>query len=384
MGLAWPGFVRRLHRSALAWRDRRLSDPQFQRRSLHCVLTRPIARKRIRALFDLCSGFVYSQVLLACVRLRLFTHLADGPQPVEKLKRSLDLPRPALERLLEAAASLELVESRGADGYGLGPLGAALLGNPSVAMLIEHHAMLYADLVDPVALLRGELGKTQLNRYWAYASTPAPTGIAVERVADYTELMAASQAMIADQVLRACALGKYRNMLDLGGGSGAFALAALRRWPDLQATVFDLPAVAAQAQRRFEQEGLSARAATLGGSFFDDPLPAGFDLVTLVRIAHDHDDDRVQVLFERIRAAIAPGGTLLIAEPMLDTPGAEPIGAAYFGFYLMAMGQGRARSPAMLKAMLRQAGFCRVRLHPTAAPLLVRVMTAVAGPTGCK
>ena len=373
-----PSLFRRIRRSVLAWRDRRLSDPGFQRRSLHLFLTRPIARRRIRALFDLCSGFVYSQVLLACVRLKLFERLAEGPVHSADLARALDIPQAPMQRLLEAAVSLELVEDRGVDGYGLGPLGAALLGNPAVAMMIEHHAMFYRDLDDPVALMRGEAGPTRLNRYWAYASGDASAGVDAGRVAAYTELMAASQAMIADQVLAAWSMRGRRRLLDLGGGSGAFAAAALHRWPGLEATVFDLPAVAEQARQRFRDQGLSARASVIGGSFFDDALPSGFDLVSLVRIAHDHDDDRVQALLERIRAAIAPGGTVLIAEPMLETPGAEPIGAAYFGFYLMAMGQGRARSPSTLEAMLRTAGFSQVRLHATAAPLLVRVMTAVA------
>ena len=42
---------------------------------------------------------------------------------------------------------------------------------------------------------------------------------------------------------------------------------------------------------------------------------------------------------------------------MLGTPGAETVGDAYFGFYLLAMGRGRARTPEQLKQMLTEAGF---------------------------
>lgn len=359
-----------------AWRDRLLSDPGFQRRSMHLILTRPIARRRMRALFDLCSGFVYSQVLFSCTRLGLFDRLAESPASAADLARLLELSPSAMQCLLDAAVSLQLVERRGLDRYGLGSLGAALRGNPAVAMMIEHHARLYHDLADPIALLRGEAGTTELQQFWAYAASDSPKSLESGRVEQYTELMAASQEMIADQVLRAFPVHRRARLLDVGGGSGAFALAALRRSPDLKAEVFDLPAVVEQARQRFEREGLLERGRATGGDFLSEPLPVNADLVTLVRILHDHNDDSVLSLLGRIRAAIAPGGILLIAEPMLGTRGSEPVAAAYFGFYLLAMGQGRPRSPEMIESMLRQAGFGAVRMHPTSAPLLVRVMTA--------
>lgn len=358
------------------WRDRLLSDPGFQRRSLRLVLTRPIARRRMRALFDLCSGFVYSQVLMACTRLGLIEALAEAPRSVGELAALTALPRDSLQRLLDAAESLRLVDNRGPEGYGLGPLGAALRGNPAVAMMIEHHSRLYADLADPVALLRGEMDHTRLARFWPYADSQAPQALSPAETSSYTDLMAASQEMIADQVLGAYPVHRHRSMLDVGGGSGAFALAALARAPDLYAEVFDLPAVAEHARGFFEQRGFAGRARASGGDFRVDPLPEGHDLVTLVRILHDHDDDAVVSILKAVRRAIAPDGVVLIAEPMLGTRGCEPVTAAYFGFYLMAMGQGRPRSRSALESLLHGAGFTAVRTHTTTAPLLVRAISA--------
>ena len=59
---------------------------------------------------------------------------------------------------------------------------------------------------------------------------------------------------------------------------------------------------------------------------------------------HDHDDAAALALLRAARAALPPDGTLLLAEPMAGTPGAEPMGDAYFGFYLLAMGSGRPRT----------------------------------------
>lgn len=357
-------------------RDRLLSDPAFQRRSFHWPFTRPIARRRMRALFDLCSGFVYSQVLLACTRLGLFEQLSERPRTVAALAGTLDVPADRLARLLDAAESLALVERRGGESFGLGPLGAALLGNPAVAMMIEHHGRFYDDLRDPVALLRGEVRSTRLARFWPYAESSSPAAVASADATDYSELMAASQDLIADQVLAAYPVARHRRLLDVGGGSGAFAAAALRRAPGLEACVFDLPAVAELARERFAREGLTGRATAVGGDFLNDPLPAGRDLVTLLRIVHDQDDEDALQLLRAARRAVGPDGVVLIAEPMLGTRGAEPVSAAYFGFYLLAMGQGRPRSPGAIGDMLRRAGFADVRSHRTSAPLLVRIITA--------
>jgi demethylspheroidene O-methyltransferase len=61
---------------------------------------------------------------------------------------------------------------------------------------------------------------------------------------------------------------------------------------------------------------------------------------------------------------------------MAGVAGAEPIGDAYFGFYLLAMGRGRARTPVELEALLRAAGFDRVERVPTRQPLQTGLLVA--------
>ncbi len=359
------------------WRDRLLASAAFQRWALRFPLTRPIARRRAARLFDLCAGFVYSQVLYACVRLDLFRALADGPATVDELASQCGLASAQMQRLLEAAAGLGLVEHRGGVRYGLGPLGAALQGNPGITAMVDHHHLLYADLADPLALLRGEAGRTQLGDYWAYARSAAPVQQLTRReVAPYTGLMAASQAFIADQVLEAVPFGRYARVLDIGGGDASFAIAALRRFPELRATVLDLPAVVEQAEARLAETGLSDRARVVGCDLFADPLPGGADVVTLIRVLHDHDDAAVEALLRRVYAILPSGGELVIAEPMAAPSGDAARVSAYFGLYLLAMGQGRPREPDELAALVARAGFERPRLARSCWPMMARVMRA--------
>ena len=368
--------------SLSAWASDRIARLQategFRRAAGAFPLTRPVARRQARALFDLCAGFVYSQVLLATVRLRLPERLMPGPRSAAALALELEMPEPATERLLIAAASLRLLALRGQDAggrplYGLGSLGAALIDNPGVTAMIEHHGLLYDDLRDPVALLRGETTQTALANYWPYAKG-AGEGAATPE--GYSALMAVSQRFVAEEVLGAYPLRRHRHLLDVGGGSGAFLLAAGAQAPNLRLTLFDLPAVAEIARDRLGTSPIATRCDVAGGDFTTAPLPAGADVISLVRVLHDHDDDVAGVLLRAIRQALPPGGTLLVAEPMAGTRGAEPVGDAYFGFYFLAMGGGRARTPERIKQMLSEAGFSRARLLRGRMPMVARVMVA--------
>jgi demethylspheroidene O-methyltransferase len=372
---ALPGFglVSAWRERALDLRDRLLGSAGFRRLALRLPLTRGIARRETRALFDLCAGFVYSQVLASCVRLDLFAHLRGGPLTAGEVAERCDLPAEGASRLLDAAASLRLLTHREGGRYGLGPLGAVVAGEPGIAAMVRHHEALYRDLADPVALLRAGRGEA-LSAYWPYAGAADAAALGAEAVGPYSALMAASQPMVAAEVLAAVRFDRFRVLLDVGGGEGAFLEAVAAAYPQLRLKLFDLPAVVERARARFAASGLVVEAT--GGDFRTDPLPEGADAISLVRVVHDHDDATVLALLRAVRRALPPGGTLILAEPMAETPGAEPIGDAYFGLYLLAMGRGRPRSPARLAALLTEAGFAPPRLARTRTPLLVRVLLA--------
>jgi demethylspheroidene O-methyltransferase len=253
------------------------------------------------------------------------------------------------------------------------------MGNPAVGAMIEHHSLLYADLHDPVGLLRGDQRETELGKYWAYSGSDKPAALPSARTAGYTTLMSDSQPLVAAELLDAYPLNKHRCLLDVGGGDGSFLIAASKRCPHLQLILFDLPTVAERAARRFESMHLAARARAVGGDFLKDDLPAGADVLSLIRVVHDHDDDRVTAILRAAHNALPPKGVLLLAEPMMGTPGAETVGDAYFGFYLLAMGRGKPRAPRDLKQMLAAAGFSGAQLLSTRQPLQSRLIVARRG-----
>jgi len=348
------------------WRSRLVANPRFQRLATRLPFTRGIANRRARALFDICAGFVYTQILTACVRLGVFERLVEGPLGSAAIAAEIELPEETTRRLMKAAAALKLLREWPGDRFGLADLGAAILGNPGVAAMIRHHALLYDDLSDPVALLRRGAGE-RLSNFWTYAREGDPQA--------YCDLMSQSQTLVAEDVLDAYDFSGRRRLLDVGGGEGAFVSAVARRVPRLELALFDLPPVAARAREILAQKGLS-RIEAYEGDFHADSLPVGFDAISLVRVLHDHEDATARALLARAYSALPPGGALLIAEPMAGVAGAERVGDAYFGVYLMAMGRGRPRTRQELTGMLREAGFSSVQTLTTPRPSVATALLA--------
>lgn len=356
----------------------------FQRAAMRLPGLRRVSQGHAGSMFAVITGFVYTKTLTAAVDLGVIARLAEAPATTNALAQAADIDAAAMARLLAAAAAIDLVEALPADQQGnprwtLGQRGAALAKNAGALAMIEHHKLFYDDLADPVAMLRRGRGGGKLAAFWSYAGAAGrgePASAADAGTQAYSALMAASQPMVAEQVLESHDFAKHRRLLDVGGGHGAFVAEVAVRHPGLALAVFDLPPVAAAARAVLDARGL-AHVEAHGGSFRDDPLPIGYDVITLVRILHDHDDAVVASLLAKAHEALPPGGTLLITEPMAETKGAEAMGDAYFGLYLWAMGSGRPRSFAAYKALLRAAGFIRIREVPTPLPMVTRLITAI-------
>ncbi|MGR3485420.1 MAG: methyltransferase [Paracoccaceae bacterium] len=303
-------------------------------------LTRPFVRREGAAIFDLLAGFCHSQALSAAVTTGVLDGLVEGPVAARALTARSGIPEARLAVLLGALRAMGL--ARPSRGLWIATArGAALQAVPGLTGMIAHHGTLYGDLSDPAAFFRGRT-EPDLAGFWPYVFG-AGAAKDPKAAARYSRLMADSQVLVAEDTLALSPLRGVRCLLDVGGGTGAFARAAMAARPGLRAAVFDLPAVVAGAQ------GVEAHA----GSFRDDPLPGGFDAISLVRVLYDHDDATVAALLARVRAALPRGGRLLVSEPM----GGSRAGDGYFALYCLAMRTGRVRRAAEIAALLRAAGF---------------------------
>lgn len=368
------------HPFKVRWVARRnavFANPRFQYWAAKLPLINRIARARAADAFNILAGFTYSQILRSYVESGLFDLLATGPVAAKRVADTLDLSEEAALTLLRAGRALRLSEEPVADAWMLGEQGAVLAADTGAQAMIRHHRLLYTDLADPLALLRADRREpTALSRYWSYAGALHGAAERGSETAEYSELMAASQHFVADQVLASFRFPAGARLLDVGGGHGAFLSRMGVAHPDLHLGLFDLPEVASEGARILAEHFGETRVTAHPGNFFEDAIPQGYDFASLVRILHDHDDLPAAKLLANIHAALAPGAKLLIAEPMARIARAEGMGEAFFGMYLWAMGSGRPRSPAEIAKMCRAAGFSSTRSIATAQPINASLILA--------
>lgn len=394
------------------WRIKTLARPELRSFFASFWLTGWFVRRQARALFDLVAGFTYSQTLLALVESDIIDRLAKSPCSKADLEGASGLNKHATDFLIDAGIAIGVLsrinsikERRsGADALiGLSLKGAALAGDPGISAMVRHHKLLYRDLVDPLDLLRSDTPKTELNAFYKYSGNRDSGGLKAEDVADYSRLMAVSQRMVSSEIIAAHSFVNYHHMLDIGGGEGRFAKQVIKISPDTRISIFDLPSVSAATEQLFEKiisagdyddyeaiqsdqkiqsepqpqtERSKQQIQFIGGDFLTSAFPADIDAISLVRVLFDHSDDIVSRLLKRCFEALPADGELILAEPMAQTPGAEPVGHAYYGFYLKAMGEGRIRTADHHKALLKQAGFVWIKEVKTAQPIICRLLIA--------
>jgi demethylspheroidene O-methyltransferase len=352
--------------------SRMVASRGFQKWAARFPLARGVVRREGEALFDLLAGFCHSQILMAMVQLDIPQKLLARPMALSPLSAETGVPEVRLEVLMRSAIALGVIKPKRGGRYALTRRGAALAGVPGLQQMILHHDVLYRDLADPAAFFRGDT-TPELAQFWPYVfGGDVPEGVAET----YSDLMAQSQLLVADDTLDSVKLSGVHRLMDVGGGTGAFLTEVGNRYPDIQLALFDLPAVAPGAEARFAAAGLQKRAEIIPGSFRDDRLPEGADTISLIRVLYDHSDETVGVLLGKCFEALPEGGRLIISEPMSGGARPERAGDAYFALYTLAMETGRTRSAAQIAHLCRTAGFDRITMPRPRRSFVTRCITA--------
>ncbi|MEM8773948.1 MAG: methyltransferase [Pseudomonadota bacterium] len=354
------------------WFTRLIARPGFQNFASSIPFGRRIAKRDGADIFDILQGFVSTQVLFALVDLKILPALLDGPRTPEALAFVHSIPADRMVQLLQAGAALGLLKKRRDGRFALARKGAAILGVPGLSDMISHNKAFYADMADPVAVMRGD-EETHLQRFWPYVF-----GVGGEIGADvaekYSNLMAESQVLVARDTLQMLPIKGEATVLDVGGGSGVFLSEVLRRNARAKGVLFDLPEVMPSAEKRVRELGLENRIELHGGNFQRDGLPTGADTICLIRVLYDHSDETVAALLETVYDALPRGGRLIVSEPMAGGAQPERSGDIYFAFYTMAMGTGRARSAPRIAEMCRAAGFEDLRIKTPLRPYITSAL----------
>jgi precorrin-6B methylase 2 len=161
---------------------------------------------------------------------------------------------------------------------------------------------------------------------------------------------------VAPRLAERVPLDRAKLLVDVGGGSGIYSVAYLRKHPNLRAIVWDRPEVLKVAEEFARQYGVADRLACLPGDMFADPVPVGADVVLLSNILHDWDVPECQRLVSRCADALPAGGRLLVHDVFLNDAHDGPLAIALYSASLFSLTEGRAYSAAEFRQMLSAAG----------------------------
>jgi predicted O-methyltransferase YrrM len=176
-------------------------------------------------------------------------------------------------------------------------------------------------------------------------------------------------ALRAPLVVKAVPAEGAKRLLDVGGGSGAYAIAFARANPALQAVVFDLATVVPIAAQQIAEAGLGDRVATRVGDLRTEALGSGYDLLLLSAICHMLDADENRDLLRRAFQALIPGGRLVIQDHVMTADKTSPRAGALFAInMLVGTAAGATYSEDEYTRWLRLAGFTSVRRISLAGP----------------
>jgi predicted O-methyltransferase YrrM len=172
---------------------------------------------------------------------------------------------------------------------------------------------------------------------------------------------------LAPQVAAKLPLAGVRRLLDLGGGSGSYAIAFALANPELKVTVFDLPGPSEIARENIARRGLSGRIDILVGNFLKDDVGSGYDFIWMSQILHSHDQGQCRLIIRKALKALVAGGSLAVQDFFLNPDGFTPPGAAMFGVHMLAVTpRGRAYTYREVAEWLEEDGLTTPeRFHTT-------------------
>ncbi|CAH2599942.1 Methyltransferase domain-containing protein [Rhodovastum atsumiense] len=311
-------------------------------------------------------GFAPPLVIEAAVRHRVFDVLAQHPATIDELAQATGASRRGLIAIANVLAGLGLLGRDTAGRYALTPESAAFLvsGQPGYLGGIFHHM------------------RSQVLTSWLHLAEVVGSGRPVAAVnsvsdgaaffAEFVEALFPMNYPAARALAAALDLGRAGgpvSVLDLATGSGVWGLALAQASPHVTVRAVDWAEVLPVTRTVAERLGLADRLTTVAGDLLEVDFGGGHQVATLGHILHSEGVERAQALLRRVHAALAPGGTIAVAEFLVDADRRGPLQGLIFAVNMVVNTEaGGTYSFEEIAGWLTGAGFVDVRPLPVPGP----------------
>ena len=322
-------------------------------------------------MFELVTGAWVAQAIQVAAELGIADALTEGPLPLDDLADRVGADPDALRRLMRALISHGIFRQRRDGRYDLTALANALRSDARFSMYAfarvvgspqhrEHWSLLVESVKSGKAILPQLRGKEGFE----YLKSLEP-----ELAKVFHDAMTTTTDLAAVAVVAGYNFGLYRTIVDVGGGQGGLLSAILAATPHARGVLYDLPEVVAGASALLRRRGVEDRVRVEGGSFFDS-VPSGGDAYVLKNVIHDWPDGQAVAILRNVRVAAGADATVLLVEMVLPEHDRDFAGK-WVDLEMLLQANGRERSTAEYRDLLRQAGFRMTRVVQTASPFSV-------------
>jgi predicted O-methyltransferase YrrM len=294
-----------------------------------------------------------TKILLTAVKLDLFSMIDAKPKTVVEIAQRIGADASTLELLMNAMVATGVLTKDG-DRFANTSVAQTHLVKASPGY-IGHLLMLHDAEWNNWGKLEEAVktGRSPVTRH-VFETDP-------ELGASVLSVLHRIGEQSGPALAKRLALGGVRAMLDLGGGAGTNAIAFCSVYPELKATVFDLPQTLRVTERTVKQAGLEDRIALMPGNFNQDSLSGPYDLVLMSDVLHYQDDQMNAAVVRKVHAHVNPGGRLVIKDRFLDESGTGPAWTTAFAVHILVNTEkGRCYRTADAMRWMRDAGFTDV------------------------
>ncbi|WP_428407616.1 methyltransferase [Hyphococcus sp.] len=312
-----------------------------------------------RAIWDLWLSQHYFPAATAAQEAGIFEALAKAPMSLEDLASKLSLNKKALGVVMSLIAALGLAACR--EGvWRLTPhartylLADATYSWSPLFDVYKNGTPFHGELL---ALLKtGETTRTDKpSDNWEAGKVPPDAARSIAKFMHSHSLPAAVAAA------RSGAFKDVNKFLDVGGGSGVFAIAAAQRNPGLKATIMDLDTMCDAAQELFvSTSGVEDRVETLAVDMFREDWPTGYDALFFSNIFHDWDEEINAKLSKKAFDALPSGGRIFLHEILMNDNEDGPLTPASFSVLMLRGTKGKQYTLRELTSFLEGAEFKNV------------------------
>jgi len=310
-------------------------------------------------IMNLALGYQVSQVLFTAINLNIFNILESGEKSISEVAKEVESDEGSLKRLANTLVALNLLEKRNGKFLNAKIASQYLVkGKKNYLGNTIHHCSNLWDFWEG-------LDKQIKSGRWKGPDEEHLQNFP-HRLKDYLAAMSDFAELKADALADAISIGKYKKMLDIGGGPGTYAIAFAERNPELYSTIVDLELNLAYINTFINKSKYRDRIRVLACHILEDGLPgSGYDLIFISNLIHIYGETEVKKIMEKVWYVAATPARIVIHDYILNESGGGPLYASLFDLnMLVGTPHGKCYTILEIKELLKNLGAKNIRQIP--------------------